>query len=99
MKCLPGAERLIRHLAKHNVPIAIATSSSYDSVQRKIENHRELFGLFHHMVMGSSDPEVTKGKPHPDVFLVCAKRFPNKPDPEEVSNIIYYMIFFFFFFY
>ncbi|XP_065218932.1 probable pseudouridine-5'-phosphatase [Planococcus citri] len=83
VKLLPGAERLIRHLAKHNIPIAIATSSSNTSVQAKIHNHQELFSLFHHMVMGSSDPEVTKGKPHPDIFQICARRFPDNPDPEQ----------------
>ncbi|XP_065225979.1 probable pseudouridine-5'-phosphatase [Planococcus citri] len=82
-KLMPGAERLIRHLAKHNIPMGIATSSSHESVQNKIKNHREVFDLIPHMVMGSSDPEVIKGKPHPDVFLVCAKRFPGNPEPEK----------------
>ncbi|XP_065218930.1 probable pseudouridine-5'-phosphatase [Planococcus citri] len=80
---LPGAERLIRHLAKHNIPIAIATSSGTSSVEAKLQNHQELFSLFRHMVMASSDPEVTKGKPHPDIFQICARRFPDNPDPEK----------------
>lgn len=37
--------------------------------------------------MGSSDPDVTKGKPDPAIFLVCASRFPDKPKPEDVSII------------
>lgn len=51
----------------------------------KITNHRELFELFHHKVMGSSDPEVINGKPAPDIFLVAAGRFPDNPDPAKVS--------------
>lgn len=86
---IPGAERLIRHLSKHKIPIAIATSSSLGSVQMKTFNHQEVFSLFDHMVMGSSDPEVVKGKPNPDIFLVCGKRFPGKPDPEQVSSIFW----------
>lgn len=39
--------------------------------------------MFHHLTMGSSDPEVTKGKPDPAIFLVCASRFPDKPKPED----------------
>ncbi|XP_067013843.1 pseudouridine-5'-phosphatase [Anabrus simplex] len=81
---LPGAERLVRHLHKHKIPIAVATSSGEESVKLKLKNHQELFSLFDHIVMGSSDPEVKNGKPAPDIFLICASRFPDKPDPEKV---------------
>lgn len=80
-----GAERLVRHLHSHGIPIAVATSSSEESVNVKLTKHRELFSLFHHIVTASSDPEVKRGKPNPDIFLVCASRFPDKPNPEKVS--------------
>lgn len=38
------------------------------------------------MVMGSTDKDVKFGKPHPDIFLVAADRFPDKPNPEKVSQ-------------
>ncbi|KAF5299205.1 hypothetical protein FQA39_LY02378 [Lamprigera yunnana] len=79
----PGAEQLIRHLHKHNIPIAVATSSSSTSVGVKTQNYKELFDLFHHKVMGSSDPEVKRGKPNPDIYLICAARFPDQPAPEK----------------
>lgn len=75
---------LIRHLHKTKVPFALATSSSARSVETKIAAHKELFSYFHHMVMGSTDKEVKFGKPHPDIFLVAASRFPDKPDPSKV---------------
>lgn len=80
---LQGAEKLVRHLHTSNVPIALATSSSAESVQVKTTHHGELFKLFHHKVMGSSDPEVKEGKPAPDIFLIAARRFPDKPKPES----------------
>lgn len=80
-----GAERLVRHLHEHNIPIALATSSGTDSVEVKTKNHQEVFNLFHHKVMGSSDAEVKEGKPAPDIFLVAASRFPDKPSPDQVG--------------
>ncbi|KAG8192984.1 hypothetical protein JTE90_028104 [Oedothorax gibbosus] len=81
---LPGVERLIKHLHAHNIPIAIATSSMKSSFDLKTKNHQELVSLFNHVVCGSSDPEVKQGKPAPDVFLVCASRFADKPSPDKV---------------
>lgn len=80
---LDGAERLICHLHETKVPFALATSSSARSVETKIAQHKELFSYFHHMVMGSTDKEVKYGKPNPDIFLVAAARFPDKPKPEK----------------
>lgn len=77
---------MIRHLHKNNIPIAIATSSTADSTAVKSQDHQALFSLFSHKVMGGTDPEVKKGKPNPDIFLICASRFSDHPDPEKVMN-------------
>ncbi|KAK2701317.1 hypothetical protein QYM36_020028 [Artemia franciscana] len=71
---MPGAEKLV-----------LATSSSEETFKLKTTNHREFFKIFDHIVFGSSDPEVKNGKPAPDIFFICASRFPDKPAPENVS--------------
>ncbi|XP_076246812.1 pseudouridine-5'-phosphatase isoform X2 [Calliopsis andreniformis] len=80
---MPGAERLLRHLKKNNVPIALATSSSKENFELKTQRWTEVFNLFHHKVLGGTDSEVVHGKPAPDIFLVAAKRFPDNPDPSK----------------
>lgn len=81
---LPAAEKLVRHLHKHGVPIALASGSDQHNFELKTKNHQELFSLFHHSVLSSSDPEVKHGKPAPDCFLVAAARFKDPPKPENV---------------
>ncbi|ENN78937.1 hypothetical protein YQE_04614, partial [Dendroctonus ponderosae] len=78
-----GVEKLIKHLAKHKVPIAVATSSSTQALSIKTKNHQHIFKLFHHIVCGTTDSDVKNGKPAPDIFLVCASRFPENPDPSK----------------
>lgn len=85
---ITGVERLLRHLKENNVPIALATSSGKQSFDLKTPHHKEVFDLFDHKVLGASDPDVKKGKPNPDIFLVAADRFPDKPNPTHVSTTI-----------
>ncbi|XP_077258938.1 pseudouridine-5'-phosphatase [Temnothorax americanus] len=80
---MPGAVRLLTHLKENNIPIALATGSDRENYELKTRHWHDLFELFHHRVLGGSDPEIARGKPEPDIFLVAAKRFPDNPDPSK----------------
>jgi len=75
---LPGAVRLTRHLHRAGFPQAVATSSDLFNFRLKITRHREWFQIFDCVVTGD-DPEIKRGKPHPDMFLVTAERMKAPP--------------------
>ncbi|URE27250.1 haloacid dehalogenase-like hydrolase domain-containing protein 1A [Musa troglodytarum] len=80
---LPGVKRLVSHLHAKGIPMCIATGSHKRHFALKTQNHGEIIAMMHHVVMGD-DPEVTKGKPSPEVFLVAAKRFEGSVDPSKI---------------
>ncbi|GAA50813.1 Pseudouridine-5'-phosphatase [Clonorchis sinensis] len=76
---LPGAEKLVLHLAKHNVPIAVATGCRSDELRHKMKNHQTLWQHVSVAVASGDDPMIRHGKPQPDIFLAAASRFTNQP--------------------
>ena len=86
LQLISGAERLVRHLQKHNIPMAIATGNTkrhYSVVSRQFP---DFFKSFSHVVCGWDDPEVVNKKPNPDVYFVCVNRFETKP--KDLKNIL-----------
>ena len=75
----PGAVELVQHLANHNIPQAIATSSSRQNFEMKTVNHQHWLKHFELFTVGD-DPEIEQGKPAPDIFLLTAKRLNAKPE-------------------
>ncbi|KAG5456971.1 MAG: pseudouridine-5'-monophosphatase-like protein, partial [Olpidium bornovanus] len=62
----------------------VATSSHRAAFELKTARHGEIFSLFDAVVCGD-DPEVTHGKPEPDIFLAAARRLPGGPYvPSEI---------------
>lgn len=87
VKFMPGAERIVKHFHKHSIPMAVATSSSAEEFQLKTKNLPDLFEpgkYFHHILTAGSDAEIERGKPDPQTFLVCAKRFDPPADPSKI---------------
>ena len=76
---LPGTVELIEHLASHNIPQAIASSSSQHHFDLKTINHQSWLKLLQNTTLGD-DPEIKQGKPAPDIFLLAAKRLKAPPE-------------------
>ncbi|KAG8885309.1 hypothetical protein FRB98_001848 [Tulasnella sp. 332] len=86
---LPGTLRLVTHLAKHKIPIAVATGSQRRNYDLKTAHLKDsLFGLFGENVICGDDEELRgKGKPMPDVFLVAAKKLGVDVGEGDVENL------------
>ena len=52
----------------------------------KTKDLKDFFKLFHHVCICSEDPEVKKGKPAPDSYVVAASRFDTKP--KSMKNVL-----------
>ena len=76
---MPGARRLVEHLHKHQIPMAIATGSDKQSFAIKTGRNQSFFDTYFSHVVLSCDPEVKSGKPAPDIFMVAAQRFTQLP--------------------
>ncbi|KAF9073482.1 HAD-like domain-containing protein [Rhodocollybia butyracea] len=71
---LPGVQKLVWHLKKHNIPIAVATGSRRRNYELKTGHLGEVFECFDGKVVCADDFKYgMRGKPNPDVFLVAAK--------------------------
>ncbi|KAJ8706222.1 hypothetical protein PYW08_010848 [Mythimna loreyi] len=75
-----GVERLLKHLVHSGVLFALATNSTRRDVRLHVATKPHIFNMFHHMVC-AGDPDVDRGKPFPDLYLMAAARFPDKPQP------------------
>ncbi|KAI0798607.1 HAD-like protein [Irpex lacteus] len=72
---LPGVVKLVQHLHRHDIPIAIATGSQRFKYDRKSAHLMDdLFVHFEGKVVCADDGLIKtgRGKPHPDIFLATA---------------------------
>nr|XP_027205613.1 pseudouridine-5'-phosphatase-like [Dermatophagoides pteronyssinus] len=79
IQLLPGVKRLVTHLSRHNIPMAICTGCKEDTFRYKTQPFGDFFrsgNLFHHFVIAGSDPEIgEQNKPNPLPYLICIERF------------------------
>ncbi|KAK6739027.1 hypothetical protein RB195_020855 [Necator americanus] len=84
-KAMPGAEKLVRHFSKKGVPTAMCSGSRGKTFGPRREPHKEWLDLITLKVFCGDEPEIKRGKPHPDPFLATMNRFAVKPsDPSKV---------------
>lgn len=79
IKLVKGAEKLMRHFHKFNIPMVVATSSFKREAELKVsqEHLRELFCLVN--IVTADD--VVHGKPAPDIYLLACEKFSGSPKP------------------
>jgi HAD superfamily hydrolase (TIGR01509 family) len=74
---MPGAAELVLRCDHLAIPMALATSSSRRSVERKAAPHPWLERIV--VRVHGDDPELAAGKPAPDPFLLAARRLGQAP--------------------
>lgn len=79
LSMMEGVERLIRHFHRHNIPMAIATSSDRESAHIKLSQFPQVYEMLHHVVTAA---DIVNGKPAPDIYLLAASKFADQPEPE-----------------
>ncbi|KAG9023027.1 hypothetical protein FS837_006037 [Tulasnella sp. UAMH 9824] len=85
---LPGITKLVEHLAKHKIPMAVATGSIRRNYNLKAVHHPELFDLFEGKVICGDHPRLKGlGKPRPDIFLLAAELLGRKVGEGDVSSL------------
>jgi len=84
---MAGAERLVKHLAKNDVKLAVCTGSTKFTYSLKVRHFGDFFDpgkYFSHIVKAGDDPDVKRNKPHPDPYIHCVSLFDPPPDPKQV---------------
>ncbi|POY72415.1 hypothetical protein BMF94_4572 [Rhodotorula taiwanensis] len=85
---LPGVVKLVHHLQKHNIPMAIATGSKKKNFAIKSAHLPHLFDAFSTNILCGDDPILEgKGKPDPTIFILAAKMLGHET-PEDRAKVL-----------
>ncbi|GAA5992503.1 hypothetical protein JCM5350_003499 [Sporobolomyces pararoseus] len=87
---LPGVIKLVKHLEKHKVPMAIATGSMKKNFLIKSAHLPHLFDPFGDKILCGDDPRLGgKGKPDPTIFIEGAKMLGITTDEERSKVLVF----------
>ena len=68
MELKPGAAQILQILKNRNIPVGLASSSPRTMIEKVLERH-DVLQYFDVVISGDM---VQKGKPDPEIFLLCA---------------------------
>ncbi|ABN66414.1 predicted protein, partial [Scheffersomyces stipitis CBS 6054] len=87
---LPGALELLDYLYTNNIPIALGTSSHILNYQRKTGHLKDKFEYFRNHVVTGDDIRIPpgRGKPHPDIWLVCLESLNKERRENNLEEIL-----------
>ena len=78
---IPGVEAFIADLRRHDVKIAVVTSSNEEKMENVYNAHPEFKGMVDRILTGEM---FARSKPAPDCFLLGMERFESTPDSTYV---------------
>ena len=76
LKSFPGLEEILTSLQQAQTPIAVASSGGHDKIRFSLET----VGLLDFFPVICSVTDVSRGKPHPDLFLYSAEKLQVAPE-------------------
>ena len=72
----PGAHEILAFLRERNIPVALASSTRIETVQRELKE-AGLYQAFNHIIGGDM---IKQSKPAPDIFLAAAEKLQEAPE-------------------
>ena len=72
----PGAREILAFLKERNIPVALASSTRIETVQRELKE-AGLYQAFDHIIGGDM---IKQSKPAPDIFLAAAEKLQEAPE-------------------
>ena len=75
VKLLPGVEKLLQDLEENNIPMAIASNSPRQNIEAMLKETK----IKKYFKVTMAVDEVSKPKPHPEIYLTTAEKLGVKP--------------------
>lgn len=72
----PGVHEILAFLRERNLPVALASSTRIETVQRELKE-AGLYQAFDHIIGGDM---IKQSKPAPDIFLAAAEKLQEAPE-------------------